>query len=237
MRRLLWLVVPLLLLAGLVVALLVADRSAAAYAERAVEAEVRRAAGSPDGVRVRVVGRPFLTQALRGRYDRVEVRLTGLEAAGVRLGQVDAVLLGAQVPLADALSRQVREVPVDRLDTRVRVPYDALSRSSGGRRLTVSPAGEDVRVSGEVEVFGRRLTASAVSTVELRGDAVVVTARSFETGDATADDLLTDVLRDRFDLRLPLPALPYGLVVQDLDVEPDGVVVRSVADGPVLARR
>ncbi len=236
MRRPLRLLVPLLLLAGLVVALVVADRSAASYAERAVEAEVRREAGDPDAVQVRLRGWPFLTQALRGRYDRVEVRLAGLDTGGVRLAEVDAVLLGARVPLADALSREVREVPVDRLETRVRVPYDALSQSSGGRRLTVAPAGDDVRVSGEVEVFGQRLAASAVSRVELQGDAVVVTARSLEIGDSTADGLLTDALRDRFDLRLPLPALPYGLVVQDLDVEPDGVVVRSDAGPTVLAR-
>lgn len=220
----------------LLLALLVlADRGAAAYADRALATQLQRSAGLSVAPSVAIGGFPFLTQAVRGRYGRIEVAAAGVPAGDTVLARLDAVLTGVEVPLSDVLSGSVRAVPVEQVEARVLLSYDDLARSSGRRRLTASPAGDRVRVSGEVEVLGRVLRASAVSTVVLEGDAVVVTAQSYEVGNQVADALLTRALGDRLDLRVPVRALPYGLAVQSVTVEPAGILVRAAAAATVIS--
>ena len=227
----------LLALVFLAVLLVVADRSAAALGERALSRELQRTADLAQPPEVSVTGFPFLTQALRGRYDRVEVRAEDVPAGDTTLSGLDAVLSGVRVPLSDVLSDSVEQVPVQRLEARVLLSYDGLSRRSLDRELTVSPAGDRVRVTGSVQVLGRELEASAVSTVTLEDDEVVVSAESFEVGNETADRLLTRALRGRLDLNVPVGGLPYGLQVQSLGVTPDGIAARALAQDTVLTTR
>lgn len=224
----------LVAVAVLFVLLLVADRACAALASRVLADELQRSGGLSSRPTVDVGGFPFLTQAVGGRYDRIEVRAEDVPAGEVRLAQLEAVLTGVQVPLGDALSGTVGAVPVDRVDARVRLAYDVLSRRSGGRRLSVTPAGDRVRVTGSVEVLGQAVSATALSRVALDGDVVVVTAESFEVGNGVANAVLSRALGQRFDLRVPVRGLPYGLRVERVTVEPDGVVVTAVAVDAVL---
>lgn len=230
MRRLLGLLLLLVLL-------VVVDRGAAAYAGRTLATELQRSGGLAAPPTVVVDGFPFLTQAVAGRYRRIEVGASDVPAGETTLLRLDAVLTGVRVPLSQVLSGAVIEVPVDGVDARVLLGYDALSRSSGSRRLTAEAAGDRVRVRGEVELLGQRLRGAAVSTVALEGADVVVTAQSFEVGNRVADALLTAALRDRFDLRLSVRDLPYGLAVDAITVEPAGVLVRATARDTVLTPR
>lgn len=220
----------------LVALLVVGDRGAAAYAGRSLAGELQRTGGLTAAPSVDVGGFPFLTQALRGRYDRIEVRASDVPAGEATLSALEAVLTGAEVPLSDALSGAVERVPVEQVEARVRLPYDELSRRSGGRRLTVAPEGDRLRVRGEVEVLGRTLMASALSTVALEGDTVVVRAQSFDVAGGAVDAVLTRALGDRLDLRVPVRDLPYGLVLRDVSVQPEGVVVGASASDTVLSR-
>lgn len=227
-RRLL---VGFVLLAAL---LLVADRGLAAVAERTVVTEVRASAGLAADPDVDLGGFPFLTQAVRGRYDRVEVRSTDVPAGALTLDRLDAVLLGAQVPLGQALAGDVTRVPVERITARALVGYAELGRQAGDRGLSFAPDAGRLRVTGTLEVFGQELSAVAVSRLDVVDGALVVTAESFEVGNDLADSLLTGALQGRFDLRVPVEGLPYGLVVTAVEVAADGVVVLAVADGAVL---
>jgi len=221
----------------LLVLLVVVDRSAAAYAGRTLATELQRSGGLMARPSVVVEGFPFLTQAVGGRYRRIEVAASDVPAGQTTLERLDAVLTGVRVPLSQALSGAVTEVPVDGVDARVLLGYDALSRSSGSRGLTVEAAGDRVRVRDEVDVLGQRLRAAAVSTVALEGDDVVVAAQSFEVGNRVGDALLTAALRNRFDLRLSVRDLPYGLAVDAVTVEPAGVLIRATARDTVLTPR
>lgn len=225
------LLVALLVLAGL---LLLADRGLAAVAQRTVAAEVQAAAGLPAEPEVDLGGFPFLTQAVRGRYDRVEVRSTRVPADGLVLDRLDAVLLGAQVPLGEVLSGAVARVPVEQVTARALVGYDQLRQQSGDRRLTFAPDAGRLRVTGTVEVFGQELSAVAVSRLDVVDGDLLVTAESFEVGSDLADALLTGALEGRFDLRVPVEGLPYGLAVTDVEVAADGVVVLAQAADTVL---
>lgn len=228
------LAVTLLVLLGL---LLAADRGGAALAAQAVAQQAQAEARLAAPPEVSLGGFPFLTQALAGRYDEVTVRATDVPAGEVRLSAFEAVLSGVELPLRDALSRAVTAVPVEGLLAEAVVGYDELTRQSGEAQLVVAPAGDGrVRVTGEVEVLGRTVSATAVSRVELTGQELLVTAESYEVGDQTADALLTRALGGRLDLRLPIEGLPYGLEVRGLEVRRDGVAVLAGAGRTVLGR-
>ena len=225
------LLVALVVLTGL---LLVADRGLAAVAQRTVAAQVQLAAGLTAEPDVDLGGFPFLTQAVRGRYDRVEVSSTRVPAGALVLDRLDAVLLGAQVPIGEALSGSVTRVPVEQVTARALVGYDQLEQQSGDRGLALAPDAGRLRVTGTVEVFGQELPAVAVSRLSVVDGDLLVTAESFEVGNDLADALLTGALEGRFDLRVPVQDLPYGLVVTGVRVADDGVVVLARADDTVL---
>lgn len=227
MKRLL---VTLVVLAGL---LAVADRVAATVASNAVADQVRVSAelASAD---VSIGGFPFLTQALGGRYDSVSVVARGVAAGEVTVDRLEATLTGVSVPLSDVLSGSVDEVPVASVRATALVAYDELARRSGDRQLTVAAAGDRLRVTGSVSVLGQTMTASALSTVRVDGGAIVVTAASYSVGAAGASEAISRALGGRFDLRIPVTGLPYGLQVSGVSVTPTGVEVDATAGATVL---
>ena len=224
-----------LVLVVLLVLLLVADRVGASVAESAVASEVQSSTRLTTEPEVDVTGFPFLTQALAGRYEQVEVTATDVPAGDLTVSRLDATLMGVQVPLSDAVSGSVGRVPVERVTARALVSYDELERRAGDRRLSLEPAGDRVRVTGSVQVLGRTLSATAVSRVEVVEGDLLVTAESYEVGNEAVDDLLTRALGDRLDLRIPVTGLPYGLTVTGVDVLPEGVSVRANATDTVLS--
>lgn len=224
----------------LLVLLVAADRVGAAVAERALADELQRSGGFASRPDVEVRGVPFLTQVLAGRYDRVDVVARDVDAgevAGtpVEVSRLSATLRGARVPLDDALSGAVTSVPVDRVDARVLLPFSVLERSTDVGDLTVAPEGDRLRLRGSVEVFGQELTASARSRLTVEDGAVVVTAESVDTGNELADELVGRAVEDRFDVRVPLTGLPYGLEVDAVTVQPDGLAVTARATDTVVS--
>lgn len=229
MRRL----ITTLLVLGLL--LVVADRGGAVLAGRAVAAELQMSAGLAVAPDIEVMGVPFLTQAVAGRYEQVQVRARQVPAGEVRLAELDATLYGVGAPLGQVVTGRLDEVSVDRLEAVALLDYETLARRSGERALTVTPAGDRVRVEGSVEVIGRTLRAAALSTVTLEGQEVVVTAQDFQVGSEAADRVVTRALSGRFDLRVPTGGLPYGLAIESVDVEPTGVRLRAAARDVVVA--
>ena len=228
--------------AVLLVLLAVADRAGAALAARAVADELQRSSALTSRPEVTVAGVPFLTQALRGRYERIDVTAADVPAGTVggdelTLRSADVVLRGARVPLSDALSGQVTDVPVDRVDAVVVLPWAELARRAGDREVTLSPDGDRVRVRGEVRVLGQRLTASAVSRLTVEDGGITVQAEELDVGSGGVDRLLTRALQGRLDFRVDVGELPFGLALDRVQVRQDGLSVRTRADDTVLSAR
>lgn len=231
MRRL---TVVLLVLAVLVA---VADRVGAAVAGRAVAAELQSAVALSARPEAEVRGIPFLTQALAGRYEDVRVTAKDVPAGDLTVRELRAELAGVRAPLGEAVSGSLTEVAVDRVDARALVSYDALSRRSSERQLTLSAEGDRLRVRGSVRVAGQTFAAEAVSQLALDGEVLVVKAEQVRVGDARVDRAIERALQGRLDLRVPLTGLPYGLSVTDVAVEPDGIRLTAAARDTVLRAR
>lgn len=227
-----WLL-ALLVLAGLLVA---ADRLAVRAVEDAVATRLATAGGLTATPEVDVRGTPFLTQAVRGRYDDVAVRAVDVPVGDLRFSRFEAQLRGLEVPLSDAVRGDVQQVPVEALAGRAVLSYEQLSSAVADRGLRVSSAGDGrARVTGSVRVLGRTLEASAVSTAVLEGSTVVVTAERFEVGAAAADAVLSRALGNRLDLRVDIGSLPYGLQLTGLTAGAEGVVLTASATDTVLS--
>ncbi len=222
-----WLVGLLVLVALLVGA----DRGAEHVAAGVLADRLQTELGSRPTVEVD--GFPFLTQAVGGSYQRLRVTAPVVRREGLSLRDFSATLTGVHVALGDALGGSLSAVPVDRLDAGALVAYDDLTQLAGpGLRLAGDPNG--VRVTGRVAALGRQVDVSAVSSVALAGDALVVTAGQLTVGGVAVTGPLAAALRGRLDLRVPLPALPYGVRLASLVAGPQGITVSGSARSVVL---
>jgi len=225
------LVVLLLVLGGVLV---VADRVGARVAEGRVAEQVAARGGLNGEPAVDITGFPFLTQALSGEYEDVRIGLTAEQLGQPAGTRADVSLRGVHVPLSDVLSGSVRQIPVDRVDGTATLSYALLASQLGGDTV-LAPEGDRVRITRSVEVLGFDLTLTAVGTVTLAGQDVVV---DVEDASAGAVDVPAFVLRqaeDLLDLSYRVPALPFGLQLTSVEPTAEGVDVAVEATDTVLS--
>jgi hypothetical protein len=213
------LLTALVVLAALLVA---ADRITVHYVDRSVADRMREDGQLDVTPDVDIRGFPFLTQALRGRYGHVDVHVRDLRRNGVTVSRLDVAVLGAELPLSKVGSATA--VPVEGLRAPAVITYYELAHSSGLAGVTVAPAGNGVAVTGTVA----GVTATATSTLALRGDRVVVTARSIRGAGVSLP------LKGLLDFSVRIPALPYGLHLDSAVARPDGVHLAASSGRTVL---
>lgn len=221
-----------LLTALFVVIGLVADPIAEDVAEDRV-AEALRIGGDLAGTpEVDVTGWPFLTQAVSGTYDDVRISLTAEDLGRPEGTRADVVLRGVHVPLSDALSGSVREVPVDRIDGTATLSYALLSQELGADTV-LRRDGEGLRVTRTVEVLGYTVPLTAVGRVSLDGQDVVVDVEQASADGVDVPRYVVDRAERLLDLRYPVE-LPYGLRLTGVRPAEDGVDVTAEATDTVL---
>jgi DUF2993 family protein len=211
---------------------LVADPVAEGIAEDRVAAALQDAGALAGAPEVDVTGWPFLTQAVAGTYDEVRVGLTAADLGQPEGTRADVTLRGVHVPLSDALSGSVREVPVDRVDGTATLSYALLSRELGAD-TTLERAGDGLRVTRTVEVLGYTVPLTAVGDVLLDGDDLVVEVEEAEAAGVGVPDFVVDRAVGLLDLRYPV-RLPFGLQLTGVIPADDGVDVAVEATDTVL---
>ena len=224
------LLVVLALLLGLA---LVADRVAVGVAEdRVADAIAERGdlSGTPD---VSIQGWPFLTQALGGTYEDVRIRLDAGDLGEPEGTAADVRLRGVRLPLRDVLGGSVTQIPVDRIDGTVTLSYELLSRELG-TDTTLVPEGDGLRLTTTVEVLGYEVPLTAVGTVRLDGQDLVVDVAGAEVAGVDVPGFVVDAATDALDLRYPID-LPFGLELTGIAPGDGGVRVTGGAVDTVLS--
>jgi LmeA-like phospholipid-binding len=227
-RRLL---VVLVVLAAL---LAVADRVGVVVAQSVLAAQVKDQLALDQTPDVSIRGIPFLTQAIRGRYGDVRVKLPDVDAGSVQDVAIDARLQGVRLPLSDAIRRNVDQVPVDRISGTLNVQYDQLARASGISGLTITRDGESLKLSGSVQVLGRRLSASAVGRVEVQGNDIAINAEQAEVAGVPVPPAALDAAARLLSFRVSPTNLPLSLRITAVDIGDDALLVSAVSDDVVL---
>ncbi|MGY1707907.1 DUF2993 domain-containing protein [Geodermatophilus sp. SYSU D00758] len=228
-------VLLLVTLVGTAALLWGADAVARRAAESLVADEVQEATGVTARPEVRVGGGLFLLQALRGRYDSVEVTVRGLSNGPLRIESTRAELTGVRVPLHDLLLQEADAVVVDAAVQEARLRYADLDRylQFTGRPFRFSPAGDgEVRLSGTVQALGGSYDVAARARLGAEAGSLVVEPTAVETGAAPEGTEL--LLAERLSILVPLDPLPFGQTVTAVQPRDEALVVRTAAEGVVL---
>jgi LmeA-like phospholipid-binding len=213
---------------------LVADRVALALVQSAVAGRVQQELRLADRPAVTAHGFPFLTQVVAGRYRDVEVRAAGVSVPQLAGSTVDARLRGLHAPLSQLVSGNLSELPVDRVDGVVALPYSEIVRLAGVGGLSLSQDGEWVRVQGRVTALGQTFTASARARVAIHAGALVVTADQGSLLGVRLPATLLALLTRALSFALPVPRLPLGLRLTGVRPAASAVEVSAGADHVVL---
>ncbi|MFJ4965877.1 hypothetical protein EES43_15475 [Streptomyces sp. ADI96-02] len=217
MRALRKLVVVTVVLGGLFVA---ADRAAVYFAESEAESRVRTSGGT-GSAEITIGGFPFLTQLAGSRFDRVDVRLDGMEteAAGrsVRVSEVRARLHDVELGPGYSGATAARAA-----GTAV-VSYADLTAAAEDA-VTVAYGGDGkVKVTGSVEVLGKPVSRSVLSTVT-RGDGGTIKVSADEVpGEGVPG--MEQLVRDRTDFEGAVDGLPEGLELRAIEATEKGLEV------------
>ncbi|GGZ51250.1 DUF2993 domain-containing protein [Streptomyces subrutilus] len=143
-----------------------ADRWAVGYAENRLADRIQARQGLAGTSEVEIHGFPFLTQALSHDLDRVDLRLRGVEAMAegrkTRLSEVDASFRGVELN-GDYSGGTARRAEGTALLTYA----DLTAASQTGATLGYGGAPGKIKVTVGVEILGRTLSRSVVSTVTL----------------------------------------------------------------------
>jgi hypothetical protein len=233
-RRIGCLAAVLVLLGVVLGVLVVVDRVGVGIAEDRVAEQLAdrgQLAGTPE---VDITGFPFLTQAVSGRYSDVRIHLTAEELGQPAGTRADVSLQGVHVPLSDALSGSVQQIPVDRVDGTATLSYALLADQLGGD-TTLAESGDGIQLTKSVEVLGFDFTVTAAGTVTLDGQDVVIDVHDASAGAVDVPDFVLDTADELLDFRYRVPALPFGLQLTGVQPAAGGVDVRVEAQDAVLS--
>lgn len=219
----------------LVVAVAVAllDRRAAAVAERAASDQLSAPFGGP--VDVRVLGRPFLLQALRGRYAEVAVSGGGLRVGEMTGATLTARLRNVHLPAALLLGRGPRELVCEDVQGDVVLPYGEIARVSAIPGLELDPVGDRLLASAAVPVagIGQLVRVNGHAVLSVGDGGVWLRVRGVSVVGIAVPRVVLAQLLPTLQVPIPLPDLPYGLRIDALTPTPDGLVVTGSAQAVV----
>lgn len=225
MRRLLF---TLVVVIGV---LAVADRAALAAAEMQLAAEVQSEEGLAERPSINLLGFPFLTQAVRGRYDGGRLEMRNLRTERLLVNRLVIDLRDVEVPLADLISNNVSAVPVGRVTGVAMVSYAELAKATGVPGLQIRPAGDKLELRFAVDVFGTSTPVVATARIGVAKQAVRITS---EQVGASLPEELTATALTQVQSSIAFGVLPYGLQVSDVRVAATGVEVTAAAQNTVL---
>jgi hypothetical protein len=195
------------------VLLIIADRVGAMAVERVAESRLAQNApfaGSPSVV---VHGVPFITQAVRGRYDDIEVsgRLSTLGA--ISGPALDVHLRGVQLPLGQLVRGDVQEVPVEAAEGTVSIPYSEVARLAEIPGLTLTPNGSRLDASAVVTVpmLGGQVRVTGAAALDLVDGQIRVHISELQAGSVSLPATVLPALSTAATALIPVPDLPYGL--------------------------
>lgn len=227
------------IVAGLVVAALalaLLDRSCATLAERRASEYLSVPFGHP--ATVRVLGTPFLTQAVRGRY--TEVAVSGVLRVGeINGATLDATLRNVHLPTRELLGGRTTELPCEHVAGRLLIAYGELARVAPIPGLSLYFRGDRLLASAALPVPGfsqlARIRGEAVLTQAAAGS-VWLKINGVSVVGIALPSLVLNQLLPTLTVPIPLPELPYGLRIDELRPAESGLLVCGSAEAVVFRK-
>lgn len=230
-------------LLGLALVLAGLDVAARAGAQAAVARNLQASEGLPRKPDVSISGFPFLLQAVRGRYQQVDVRFREVPAGGdLRLDTVDARLAGVHLPLPAVLGAEPAEVPVDTLQVTGSATFarveDRINAAIPGGAATVHlvDGGQGrLRVTGTYTGPGGPLTLSGLTTPSVSHGRLTLSVPKEQL--TQVPQVFRDTVAGLLTQSVTLQPLPLGLEVTSVAVTPQGLTATAEAQDVILRGR
>jgi hypothetical protein len=244
-KALLVLVILVIAVVGL---LTIADRVAVYAAERTVASQAKQQMAdqhisSPEDPSVKISGFPFLTQVVRGRYDKITIDVTKPTDQGVTLDDLTVVATGVNAS-ARALINGNGQVTADNVTGTGRLGWDSVNKlidlskfNSTGATVTALPDGK-VQITAPVRVLNVSTTVVATGTIAVDGGTAHVNVTQVNVRGGGVPALLQAVLgslKEELSFSVKIPPLPYHLKVKSVQARPEGVAITATATDVALA--
>jgi hypothetical protein len=236
MRRTIWVLIVLAILAGLGFA---GDRYAAHVAAGQIASAVQTDAKLAQKPHVIIKGFPFLTQVANGKYKHIDVTATDIFQQGEPQGSVLKLdFAGVRIPISKALHGDVGSVPVRSVTGTVAIPFSDLLAAADIPGLTIisaTPGGNQIKVSEVVATGPTSVTALVTAGVTVRGGSLVLSALGVTqaNGKPVPAAVRQQVLAQAV-FSVKLPGLPTGVQMTGVSVTAAGLLVTLHADALVL---
>ncbi|HEV7205306.1 MAG TPA: DUF2993 domain-containing protein [Jatrophihabitans sp.] len=224
-------------LAVLALAVALLDRVCVALAERKASEYLSQPFGHPATVRVH--GTPFLTQALRGRYNQVDVSGGGLRVGDMTGATLTAHLTNIYLPLRELLGGRTTELPCEQVTGQIVLPFGELARAARIPGLELRLVDDQLVASAALPVPGisqlARVSGEAVLSLD-NGGSVWLRIRGVSVAGISLPGIVLNQLLPTLNVPIPIPELPYGLRLHELRPSPSGLVVAGSAEAVVFRR-
>jgi uncharacterized protein with GYD domain len=219
------LVVLLILLVGGVIA---ADRLGVGMAEDEIAKQVAAQYQLDQRPQVTIHGFPFLTQAIGGTYEKIDVSLGQWTQQGVTVRDAQLRLSGVRAPLSDVINGNSSQVTVRTATASAVVPYTVVQKYAPQGVKGLSAKGSDLQAKVTGAFFGISVSGDLVASIKATSKGIAITPQSIATG---GTQVPLAVLQQRYTFTVPTRnLLPLGARVTDIQVLPDGLRIAATAD-------
>jgi hypothetical protein len=245
--------------AVIVIGVIGVDYGTSIYAEYRLSSNVRKVANLGSDPFVAIVAFPFIPQAMRARYNQLEIKANAVDHARVGKATVEATMYSVDLTYASWLIRPDAKLPVGKLESRIILDSTHLGRYMGIRDLMVeAPPKETNTATGGVTASGisdshglvfsgtphsagfeHRVSVSVDLSIAPDDPATLVfTPTGVLTGPDTANQTVPDDKRDAvlhaFSTRLPDQRLPFGVAPTSEGARGSDVIIEGVTRGVTI---
>ncbi|MCW2886870.1 MAG: hypothetical protein QOE54_7005 [Streptosporangiaceae bacterium] len=222
MRKVL-LVLVILLVGGVIAA----DRIGVRVAQNEIAKQIAAQYNLPRKPTVNIHGFPFLTQAIGGQYDQIDVNIGNWTQQDITVSDLKIQLSGLKAPLMDVLNGDNSRMAARTATASAIVPYDVIKKRAPQGVKEISAQGKDLRLRGTFAFLGFNTDVTMVVAVKATRQGIAITPDSVQTGGAA---IPISILQQRLTFTVPVQNLPIGSRISKVEVTPNGLLVAATAD-------
>jgi hypothetical protein len=211
----------------LVGGLLVADRVGVRVAQNEIAKQIAAQYALPRKPTVTIHGFPFLTQAIGGRYDRIDVSIGDWTQQGVTVSDLKIQVTGLNAPLSKVVKGDTTGMTARTATASAIVPYDVIKKQAPQGVKDLSAQGKDLKVRGTYAFLGFNTDVTMLVSVKATREGIAITPDSVQAG---AGSVPVPLLQQKLTFTVPVKNLPIGSRISKVEVTPNGLLLAATAD-------
>ncbi len=227
-------------------AVAIADRWAADYGaslvRRQLAAQAESRGVSFESATVHIGGFPFLTQVIGGRYDEISIDLTNVRSADVTLPHMRVDAVGVTADATSVMDNSGSAV-AERITGTAVISFETLAKMAEYQQLDLSQmrfsqADGVLLVNAIARVGTIAVPVGAKADIAVVNQVPQIKLRDITVVGVDVSAYAADYLNDLAgrSVTAQMPTLPFGLVLDRVQVDPDGLRVTATArEVPLVA--